>query len=247
MYLQRVRLGQQIAMMARGRRLMSAARAIRGQAGVATSLLEAALVISIVAVVSSVAIVAAIRHLDDARLSRAMADTQMIGISIQSFMHDTGWAPAFKSGTARGPQDPIFLVLESGGSDSAIQSSLDWPTDQTQFEQLENQLIKNLPGGTGGTPYPRIGQISYSRFKGWNGPYLTSIPSSDPWGDKYLVNVQLLTSQGVQMDTTLTLGTGQRPAVFVISAGPNRQLETKFDQVADAFAAGGDDVVFRIQ
>jgi hypothetical protein len=62
------------------------------------------------------------------------------------------------------------------------------------------------------------------------------------------VNVQLLTAKGVQMEqSTLALGTGQRPAVFVVSAGPNRQLETRFDQVAEGFVAGGDDIVFRIQ
>jgi hypothetical protein len=73
------------------------------------------------------------------------------------------------------------------------------------------------------------------------------MPSSDPWGDRYFVNVQLLSPKGIQTDPNLTLGTGQRPAVFVVSAGPNRQLETKFDQTAEAFVAGGDDVVFRIQ
>jgi len=74
------------------------------------------------------------------------------------------------------------------------------------------------------------------------------MPSSDPWDDKYFVNVQMLTPKGVLMaENTLTLGTGQRPAAFVISAGPNRQLETRFDQIADAFIAGGDDIVFRIQ
>jgi hypothetical protein len=92
-----------------------------------------------------------------------------------------------------------------------------------------------------------MGQISYARFKGWNGPYTGKMPSSDPWDDKYFVNIQLLTPKGIQQEQSLTLGTGQRPAVFVISAGPNRQLETKFDQAADAFAAGGDDIVFRIQ
>jgi type II secretory pathway pseudopilin PulG len=265
-----VRLGPQIADMAHGRRLMSAARAERKRArsaratarsrersalplrligsesGAATSLLEAVLVIAILAVLSTIALVAAMQHVEDARLTRAMADTQIIGIAIQSFMHDTGWPPVFKSGDARGPQDPIFLVLESGGSDAVVDSALDWPKDSTQFDQLENQLIRNQPGGMG-TPYPRMGQISYSRFKGWNGPYVTSMPSSDPWGDRYLVNVQLLNPKGVQMDTSLTLGVGQRTAVFVVSAGPNRQLETKFDQVAEAFVAGGDDVVFRIQ
>jgi type II secretory pathway pseudopilin PulG len=219
---------------------------IRGEAGAATSLLEAALVITILAIISTMALVAAMRHIEDARLSRAQADSELIGIGIQSFMHDTGWAPVFKNGNARGPQDDIFYVLQSDGSEPSTDSSLNWPTDTSERERLENQLIKNQPGGSG-TPYPRMGQISYSRFKGWNGPYFTSMPSSDPWGDKYFVNVQLLSAKGIQADHSLTLGTGQRPAVFVISAGPNRQLETKFDQVVEQFAAGGDDVVYRIQ
>jgi len=202
---------------------------------------------AIIAVLSSIALVAAMRHIEDARLSRATADAEMVGISIHGFMHDTGFAPVFKNGTARGPEDEMFLVLQSDGSDPAVESFLHWPAQASARDRLENQLMKNQPGGTG-TPYPRMGQISYARFKGWNGPYTTSMPSSDPWGDRYLVNVQLLTPKGVQMERgSLTLGTGQRAAVFVISAGPNRQLETKFDQVTESFVAGGDDIVFRIQ
>ena len=211
-------------------------------------LMEAVLVIAILAIVSTIALVATMHHIEDARLSRAMADTELIGISIHSFMQDTGWAPVFKSGTARGPEDDMFLVLQSDGSDPGADMTLDWPlTDAVLRDRLENQLIKNQPGGSG-APYPRMGEISYSRFKGWNGPYVTSMPSSDPWGDRYFVNIQLLTPKGVQMEqSTLTISTGQRAAVFVVSAGPNRQLETKFDQVANAFAAGGDDIVYRIQ
>ena len=226
---------------------MKAAARLVSENGLATSLLEAALVIAILAIVSSVALVAAMRHLEDARLSRAMADSEMIGVSIHSFMHDTGWAPVFKDGGARGPEDDMFLVLETAGSEPIVDESLHWPMEAVQRDRLENQLMKNKPGETG-TAYPRMGQISYSRFKGWNGPYTTSMPSSDPWGDKYFVNVQLLTPKGVQIQhQTLTLGTGQRPAVFVVSAGPNRELETRFDQIAEEFVAGGDDVVFRIQ
>jgi type II secretory pathway pseudopilin PulG len=225
---------------------VNAARSVRNESGVATSLLEAALVIAIVAIVSTMALVAAMRHLDEAKSGRAAGDTETIGISIQSFMHDTGWAPVFKSGDARGPQDDIFYLLQSDGSDPIFGASLNWPTMDSQRDRLENQLIKNSPGGTGAA-YPRIGQISYNRLKGWNGPYTTGMPSSDPWGDRYFVNIQLLSPKGIQADSNLTLGTGQRPAVFVVSAGPNRQIETKFDQVAEAFVAGGDDVVFRIQ
>jgi type II secretory pathway pseudopilin PulG len=224
-----------------------ATRVITGEVGAATSLLEAVLVVAILAIVSTIALVAAMQHIEDARLSRATADAQMIGVAIQNFMQDTGFPPVFKSGDATGPQDAMFLALESAGSRPVAGSSLDWPTDATQSDRLENQLMTNRPGGTG-TPYLRVGQISFARFKGWNGPYSASMPSSDPWGDRYLVNVQLLTAKGVQLERqTLTLGTGQRPAVFVASAGPNRQLETKFDQIAEQFVAGGDDIVYRIQ
>jgi type II secretory pathway pseudopilin PulG len=222
-------------------------RLVSDDSGIATSLIEAVLVIAIAAILAGISISAAMTHIENARLSRATSDAEIIGISIHSFMHDTGWAPAFKSGDARTPDDDVFSVLESAGSDPTVDDMLHWPMEASKRERLENQLIKNKPGDTG-TPYPRMGEISYARFKGWNGPYTTSMPSSDPWGDKYLVNVQLLTPKGVQLEhETLALGTGQRLAVFVVSAGPNRQLETKFDQFAEAFVAGGDDVVYRIQ
>ena len=220
---------------------------LKDERGMATSLLEAVLVIAIIAIVSAIALTAAMNHIENAKLARAVADTEAIGISIHSFMHDTGFAPAFKNGNARGPEDAIFLVLETDGSNPPADMSLHWPMETSNHDRLENQLIKNKPGDTG-MPYPRMGEISFARFKGWNGPYNASMPSSDPWGDKYFVNVQLLTPKGVQMaHDTLTLGTGQRAAAFVISAGPNRQLDTRFDQAADAFVAGGDDIVYRIQ
>jgi type II secretory pathway pseudopilin PulG len=226
---------------------------VTGNRGVATSLIEAVLVIGIVAVITGMALTAAMDRLEDARVSRAMADAEMIGISIHSFMHDTGFAPAFKSGDALGPDAEIFSVLASGGSKPGMDASLNWPTEDEEYERLENQLIRNRPGYSeeteeSGEPYPRIGQISHARFKGWNGPYVARMPTSDPWDNKYLVNVQLLTAKGVQMaQPVLTLGVGQRAAVFVVSAGADRQLDTRFDQIADAFTAGGDDIVYRIQ
>ena len=186
-------------------------------------------------------------QIENAKLSRANADTAMIGISIHSFIHDTGFPPAFKAGDTRGPDDQIFQVLETAGSNPGVVGSLHWPEDPATHERLENQLIRNRPSDSD-HPYPRMGQIPFSRFKGWNGPYVPRIPSSDPWDNKYLVNIQLLTVKGLKMAaSTLAVGTGQRPAIFVVSAGPNRQIETRFDQTADSFVAGGDDIVFRIQ
>src|SRR5882672_9031296 len=119
---------------------MKAARLLRGDAGV--SLLEVALVIAILAIISGVALTAAMQHIEDARLSRAMADAQMIGISIHSFMHDTGFAPVFKNGNATGPADDMFLVLQTDGTDAGVDSSLHWPAAADSRDRLENQLIK---------------------------------------------------------------------------------------------------------
>ena len=222
-------------------------RFITDSRGIATSLLETVIVVAIVAVISSVAMVSAMEKIEDAKFSRANADAEVIAISIHSFMQDTGFAPIFKSGDARGPEDPFFSVLETQGTDPGIDESLHWPTKAEERERFENQIVKNLPSGSGAR-YPRMGEISWARSRGWNGPYVAKLPSSDPWDNKYFVNAQMLSPKGIAtMKPTLVLGVGQKPAVFVVSAGPNRQLETRFDQVSDAFAAGGDDIVFRIQ
>ncbi len=222
-------------------------RIFRSDRGVATSMIEAVVVLAISAILAYAALLSAMDNIEDARVSRAITDTQEIGIAIHSFMRDTGFAPAFTAGDARTPDDPVFLVLETAGSNPTADEALHWPTDLQDRDSLENQLIKNRPGNSA-IPYPRVGEISWARYKGWNGPYVAKMPSSDPWDDKYLVNIQMMTPQGIEMaDSTLTMEVGQRAAVFVISAGPNRVLETRFDQVADSFAPAGDDIIFRIQ
>ena len=227
---------------------MTARQVLTDSRGLATSLLETVLVVAIAAILSSMAIVASINKVEDARLARAIADTNAIGVAIHTFMHDTGFAPAFKRGTAHGPNDEIFRMLESDGSDPGVEASLHWPTEATDRDRFENHLSKNQPGGNTAFAYARMGEISYARTNGWNGPYFSSMPSSDPWGNRYLANVQLLTPKGVQMASgSLTLGVGQRAAVFVISAGPDRILDTNFLQTADGFIPGGDDIIYRIQ
>jgi type II secretory pathway pseudopilin PulG len=212
-----------------------------------TSLLEALLVLAIVATLSGVALVSAMDHVEAARYSRAQADTESLGVAIHSFINDNGFAPGYKSGVQRGADAAIFLLLETQGSDPGEMTSLDWPSEESDRDRLENHLIRNLPSGAG-PRYLRMGEISYARHKGWNGPYIAKAPSSDPWDNKYLVNVQFLTPRGLKMPAgNMQLGIGQRPAAIVISAGPNRRLETAFAQPADSFAAGGDDIVFRIQ
>ncbi len=213
---------------------------------IATSLMEVVMVVTIVAVIASVAVGSGLDRIDDARMAQANRDTELIGMAVHSFMQDTGLPPAFKSGLATSPTADIFFVLETEG-DPAEDETTTWPTEADERDLIENHLMMNQPDGSA-SGYLRVGEISYNRQKGWNGPYLTSLPTSDPWADKYLVNVQFLTPQGVDLvRENLTIPTGGRVAVVVLSAGANRTIETRVDQLSESFTAIGDDIIFRMQ
>ena len=125
----------------------------------------------------------------------------------------------------------------------------------TGHDSIEGHLIKNLLGngtGTGSGTYPLRGQYVGDPNKGWAGPYVTSLPKTDPWGDKYIINVRNLHAGYLtEVKTTYAACTSGSTlpslAVIVLSAGPNRNIETPVDQCFNNFAAQGDDIVFRIK
>jgi len=118
---------------------------------------------------------------------------------------------------------------------------------------IEGHLVTNVlgnpvtsPSGAAGNFYPPRGSYVGDPQKGWAGPYVIALPKTDPWGDKYIVNVRNLHSGYLK---TLSGSSSRLPklAVIVLSAGPNRNIETRVDQSFDSFSAAGDDIVFRIK
>ncbi len=78
---------------------------------------------------------------------------------------------------------------------------------------------------------------------GWNGPYLSSTIGADAWNNRFAVNVGLIdTTAGAE-----TAAGGPKSAVWVISAGPNGQIETAYSQPITAAVVGGDDIAIRVQ
>jgi len=215
---------------------------LKDNRGIATSLMEATLVITIAAVLSTVAVITSGDQVTDADINSGKSEVKLIGISVLSFMQDTGYAPAFLLGNKIGPNDGITMILESEGTDPD-DSTGTWPLKDGAKDLLKHQIVENNPGDSK-NPYIRVGDLSYARFQGWNGPYMSKVSAGDPWGDRYLVNIGFATSQGA---AAANLPAGRKPAVFVISAGPNRSIETKYLQAADEFIEGGDDLIFRIQ
>ena len=126
--------------------------------------------------------------------------------------------------------------------------------DYDNHGTIEGNLIRNVldnPIGHSGSSkeYPLRGSYSGDPQRGWAGPYVAVLPKTDPWGDKYLINVQELHAKHLLTSHAALGGPGALPkiAVIVLSAGPNRTIETRADQQFDDFAAAGDDIIFRIK
>lgn len=78
---------------------------------------------------------------------------------------------------------------------------------------------------------------------GWNGPYISAVIKSDPWGKRYLVNTGWLSGGASAADENGDM----RRAVFVVSAGDNGVIDTPFDQPINDASLQGDDIGIRIQ
>jgi len=184
-------------------------------------------------------------YLNDANLTQAQNDTRQIATAINTFYQQVGRPPYKKQNAvlkAAAKQAGDYDCLISGdGADFSTATDLttgdSWTSaagvqcqsGSTTRDTVENHLIVNNPGGLGANyPYTTTGNTA------WKGPYLQNLPS-DPWGDKYLVNIG-------KMDPAAG------KAVFVLSAGPNRNIETAADQAANTtFSAGGDDILARVK
>ncbi|HLH32670.1 MAG TPA: hypothetical protein VKY31_15830 [Terriglobia bacterium] len=124
----------------------------------------------------------------------------------------------------------------------------DYAGGKDSHSTIEGQLIKNILGmpPSSTDAYPLRGSYNGDPNRGWNGPYISSMPKTDPWGNKYIVNIEYLHPGFL---STISGSNSSLPqiAVIVLSAGPNRNIETPVDQPFNTFKAQGDDIVFRIK
>ena len=134
-------------------------------------------------------------------------------------------------------------------------------------DTISNHLAENNPGETLGNRYrqpvdititPVGNNIDFARAESsgfnapyaWRGAYLRSPLDADPWGNRYSVNVAFLDPRidaaPVAVNGTITSGftTADYPRldVFVISAGPDEEIDTKSAQ--DGAVAGDDDIIY---
>jgi prepilin-type N-terminal cleavage/methylation domain-containing protein len=205
----------------------------RGTSGF--TLIELTVVLAVIVTLALILTPSITNFITDSRVARARNDTQTISAAIIQFYRDTGFFPQWSTANAGGPGTAANKVdlLVSAGNVPGVASANLWTTGTT--DQLEDQLLTNAPSYTAKT--------ATSAF-GWNGPYLSGGIGADSWNNRYMVNVGVIdTTQGTQ-----TSGGATKTAVWVISAGPNGQIETPPTQaITAATAPTGDDIGVRIQ
>ncbi|MFH1388330.1 MAG: type II secretion system protein GspG, partial [Patescibacteria group bacterium] len=118
-----------------------------------------------------------------------------------------------------------ILCSKSGEVPASLDSR--WLNTE-KADYIENHLITNEPG---------YREETQPRAKGaWNGPYLASLPS-DPWGNKYYINVEFLDKESKP---------SERHKVWILSAGPNETIDTPYQQLQTTGELQGDDIALAI-
>jgi general secretion pathway protein G len=198
------------------------------------SLLETVMALIVMAILAGILVPIVTQYIEDARIARAASDVRAIAEAIGRFERDLGRFPMFTSSSGFLPNSAANVVRLEGPGTAPTATDTTWtsatPTDTDcaaacTFDLFADQFLSNAPA------YP-VTSSSAKPFK-WKGPYIEV--EQDPWGRKYLANII-----NAKSDST--------NAAFVISAGPDGNVQTSFNPVANAaLTPSGDDILFRIK
>lgn len=213
---------------------MSASRTTTARSRLGFTLIELTVVLAVIVTLALIITPSITSFVNDARQARAQSDCQTFASAIVNFYRDNGFFPSWKLAQNGGPgtaQNRLQLLISPGNIPAEDQPSL-WSTGIAG--QLADQLLTDTPGYSVRTA---------SSANGWNGPYLASVIRADPWGNRYVVNIELIDTSA----TATTRTGGIKAAVWVLSAGANGILETPFSQSILTAMLVGDDIGTRLQ
>jgi len=148
---------------------------------------------------------------------------------------------------------------------AAISAETFWtqPVNSTTVDSFSNHLIENVPAEAGASRYrnpsdlliatpgghrsdfARSSSSGFNAPYAWRGSYLRGPVDPDPWGNRYAANVAFLDPAATATVTAITAGFvfGDYPRldVFVMSAGPDEEVDTRSAQ--DGAVPFDDDVI----
>jgi hypothetical protein len=223
------------------------------------SLVEATIILMILATMTAVIAPSMGDFLEDARGHKVKEDTESLGIGIARLLRDTGLKGLKLDASVAFTRANRVDRLESDGTAPAlaasaaaftsasniVDASINWNTG-TNIDTFEDQLVSNtLTTNNYSVP------TGANRGRGWRGAYVNFPIGSDPWGYKYYTNTLFLT---VATDGNAGTGEGQISGfwtkdVIVISGGADNTIQTAFGGTTGGGTSisGTDDVIFSFQ
>ncbi len=206
------------------------------------TLLEITIILAVIAILGLILAPSVFNFLNQSRLARAQNDVRILADSVFEFFRDSGFHAQFGDGQR---QSHIALLVSPGAVGEARPGAEPWlNTDPTMVDFISNQLVNNRPS-SGDIGYPLKTALSGS---GWNGPYLNAHMQSDPWGNRYAINVEYLSVNPGAFEAG---GVQQKRAVWALSAGPDGVFDTLYPsadaQLLSNAAASPLDISARIQ
>ena len=208
------------------------------------SLVEIMVAVAAAVILAAVLTPMLFTYIDESRTARAHADAATIGAAMTRFFQDTKKWPGQVEILAG--LDTRFLTV--GDATAASMPTLEPPDLGIGAATCADGLTGVQPGNTSfSAVYPTtVNTLNItdlfqvpppaSDYPNWKGPYLAADLQSDPWGSVYLINViPLFCGETV---TSAAPG-GALGFAWILSAGPNRTLQTPF--TANRIAAESDD------
>jgi type II secretory pathway pseudopilin PulG len=189
------------------------------------SIVEATIVLAVVAVLAGAVAPSVSRTLAQGRLARARNDVQAIRTAVHNVLTEhTLFVPFTSTGAVDG--DAIELLVSDGDIPFTAIGATNWDNPvaccagAVDVAFLEAHLVTNTGLGAAGSYSVAAG--------GWRGAYINAPVDPDPWGNRYAVNTEYL-------KTTTTND------VFVLSAGPDEEIDTPF--AFNGARPGDDDII----
>jgi prepilin-type N-terminal cleavage/methylation domain-containing protein len=188
------------------------------------TLLELILVLAIISVLISIILPVVRGEIKGAERVSARLQAERIYQAVLDFYNDLGFLPIYIDYQERPHQRERYNILRSfyGKAPEAIDSR--W-LETTKTGYIEDQLITNQPGY-------REKKTEKEKY-GWDGPYLRKYLPPDPWGNKYYINVEFLDKKRKP---------SERHRVWIISAGPNKIIDTTYQQLQTNGTLQEDDI-----
>jgi prepilin-type N-terminal cleavage/methylation domain-containing protein len=191
------------------------------------TLVEVIVVLAVLLLLTGIAVPLLSGYTEDGRRVRAESEVKTIAAAMLSFYKDVGTYPA-RSGAGTNNQLYTLFTGPTMPATNPFATNHQWSTwamSSARGDLADNHLNLNRPQGQVEGAYPTSGTMR------WRGPYFAGSTPLDPWARPYVINV---------ISAFQTHATNYK-RLWVVSAGPNGQLETSANATATT-ELGGDDI-----